>query len=443
MRGRVGIRDRWRSLDRRVIDAVIAAVMFGFMTVELVAKEVVAGENASNALAFILAGAIALPLAWHRRHPMAALAMATWATVVYALGHFNAFPGYALFFLLFGISLHSDRRRAATALVAVVVAMSVALWLQPATVVSPSTWVATLLAVAVAWLSGENLRAHRAREAALRDRAERLEREREERARQAVNEERLRIARELHDVVAHAMSVIAVQAGVANHVIDSRPEQARQALATVETNTRSALVEMRRLLGVLRQGDERSASLAPAPGLAEVPTLVRQLGEAGLAVDLHTDGSPPGGIPDGVDLSAYRIVQEGLTNVLRHGGPRARVTIGYPGAAVRVEICDDGRAPAAPDPATTRGAGHGLIGMRERVAVYGGTLTADPRPGGGFRLAATLPFDGPAGGPPGNGSAGGPPVNGPAGGPPVNGPAGCPPVNGSAGTPVNGAGGTR
>jgi signal transduction histidine kinase len=325
---------------------------------------------------------------------MTTLAISTWAVVVYSLGHFSAFPGYPLFALLFGISLHSDRRRAATALAAVATAMGVAMGLQPSSLVSGSTWVAVLLAVVVAWLSGENIRSYRMREAALRDRARRLEQEREERARQAVTDERLRIARELHDVVAHAMSVVAVQAGVANHVIDSRPELARQALGTVETNTRAALVEMRRLLGVLRQADDQTASLTPAPGLADLPTLVRQLSEVGLTVDLHADDPPPGGVPDGVDLSAYRIVQEGLTNVLRHGGPKAEVTIGYPAGAVEIEICDDGRPlDRAPRPRDVReGPGQGLIGMRERVTVYGGTLTAGPRPGGGFRLVATLPL---------------------------------------------------
>ncbi len=387
------LRERWRSVDRRVLDAVMAAVLFAFMALGLATQ---VGQNPSNVLAYLLSAAITLPFAWHRRHPMAVLAVSTWAVVVYALGHFSAFPGYALFVLLFGVSLHTDRRRAAIALAAVVVAMSVALSLQPPTVVTGATWISTLLAVVVAWLAGENIRSYRVREVALRERARRLEQEREERARQAVSEERLRIARELHDVVAHSMSVIAVQAGVANHVIDSRPDLARQALATVETNTRSALVEMRRLLGVLRQGDESSASLTPPPGLAQVPALLRQFGEAGVAVDLRVDGAPDG-VPEGVDLSAYRIVQEALTNVLRHGGAKAEVTIGYPRGAVEIEICDDGRRPAPSAVPDTRGSGHGLIGMRERVAVYGGTLTAGPRPGGGFRVAATLPFGVPAG----------------------------------------------
>ncbi|HLL69679.1 MAG TPA: sensor histidine kinase [Micromonosporaceae bacterium] len=389
------LRDRWRSIDRRSLDVLAALALFAFMAVELALAHREFGQHASTALAYLLAAAITLPFAVHRRHPVAVVAVSTWAVVVYALGHFSAFPGYGLFVLVFGVALHSGRRVSAAALGAVLFAMSFALSQQPAGVVTGSTWISTLLAVAVAWLSGENIRSRRLRLAVLEERARRLEYDREERARQAVSEERLRIARELHDVVAHSMSVIAIQAGVANHVIDSRPELARQALATVETHTRSALVEMRRLLGVLRQGDETAASLTPAPGLALVPGLVRQMEEAGLQVDLRMDGGPDG-IPDGVELSAYRIVQEGLTNVLRHGGPNAVVTIGYLPGAVQIEIVDDGAPPGAarsvPDRVAGGATGHGLIGMRERAAVFGGTLVAEPVQGGGFRVAAVLPY---------------------------------------------------
>lgn len=387
------VRTGWRSVDRRILDAGASALLFAFMVFELVGNQVMTGENASGAIAYLLAALVTLPFALHRGHPMTVLAICTWATVVYSLGRFSAFPGYALFVLLFGVSLHSDRRRSAVALGAVVAAMSVALILQPAGVVTGSTWISTLLAVAVAWLSGENIRSRRIQVAALQEDARRLEQERETQARQAVGQERLRIARELHDVVAHSMSVIAVQAGVANHVIDSRPEQARQALAAVETNTRSALVEMRRLLGVLRQGDEPSASLTPTPDVSQIADLVDQVRAAGLAVDLRVDGEPDG-IPDGVELSVYRIVQEGLTNVLRHGGPRARVTIAHRSGTVEIEIVDDGRRQEHKPPVTgtDRGAGHGLIGMRERVSIFGGTLVAEQRPGGGFRLVVTLPF---------------------------------------------------
>jgi len=383
------LRGPWRSIDRRVLDAVVAVLLFLLMAAELAGKGLEAGESVSTPIAYVLAAAITLPFAWHRRYPSASVACCTAAVVAYSLGHFSAFPGYPLFALTFAVSLHADRRRAAFAFAAALIALSVSLSLQPAGVVTASTWISTVLALTVAWLAGENVRGRRIRLSALEERARVLEREREMRERQAVGQERLRIARELHDVVAHSMSVIAVQAGVAHHVIDSRPELAREALATVETNTRAALVEMRRLLGVLRQGDEPSASLTPAPTLTDVPALVRQLAQAGLAVELRVDARPEG-VPEGVDLSAYRIVQEGLTNVLRHGGPTAQVSIGYPGSSVVIEICDQG--PRVRGRSGENGPGHGLIGMRERVAVFGGRLTAGPQPDGGFRVSATLPF---------------------------------------------------
>jgi signal transduction histidine kinase len=380
-------------VDRRVLDAVAAVLLFLLMAAELAGKDPVTGETAGTPLAYVSAAAVTVPFAWHRGRPLTSVTVCTVAVVAYSLGHFTAFPGYALFALTFAVSLHADRRRAGLTLGATLIALSVSLSLQPAGVVTLSTWISTALALTVAWLAGENVRVRRIRLAALEERTRMLEQDRELRERHAVGNERLRIARELHDVVAHSMSVIAVQAGVANHVIDSRPELARQALATVETNTRAALVEMRRLLGVLRQGDEPSASLTPAPGLTDVPVLVQQLAQAGLAVKLRVDGEPVG-VPGGVDLSAYRIVQEGLTNVLRHGGPTAQVAIGYPGTAVVIEICDEG--PGGRAPRTVDGTGHGLIGMRERVAVFGGRLTAGPRAGGGFRVLATLPFAGAA-----------------------------------------------
>jgi signal transduction histidine kinase len=387
----------WRALDRRAIDITVAVLLLALMVAELAARPLESGEAPSRPIAYVWAVLIALPIAVHRRFPVAALLVAGAAIIGYAAGHFVAFPGYAAFALTFVVSLHGGRGRGVLAFGIMTLAVGIAISLQAAPMVTPSTWIMTVLALLVAWLAGDNLRVRQQRWAALQARARRLEAEREERARQAVTEERLRIARELHDVVAHAMSVVAVQAGVANHVIDSRPDQARAALATVETNTRAALVEMRRLLGVLRQENEPSASLVPAPGLADVPRLVEQFRAAGLIVDVDVTGSPDG-VPDGVDLSAFRIVQEGLTNVLRHGGPRVTVRIAYQPGVVRVAVGDEGRH--APPPRAEPG--HGLIGMRERVAVFGGTLTADRRPGGGFDLVAALPY---AGAPVGVGSS--------------------------------------
>jgi signal transduction histidine kinase len=187
------------------------------------------------------------------------------------------------------------------------------------------------------------------------------------------------------------MSVIAVQSGVGHHVLDTQPEEARRALAAIETTSRAALIEMRRLLGVLRQEGEPRAALAPAPGLADLPFLLEQVKQAGLDVTLTMLGEVPE-VSSPVDLTTYRIVQEALTNILKHGGPTAQVRITYSEAEVYVEVLDDGR-PRTTRPAVARSElGHGLIGMRERVAVFGGRLSAGARPGGGYRVAAHLPL---------------------------------------------------
>ncbi|MBW8731989.1 MAG: sensor histidine kinase, partial [Terrabacter sp.] len=223
-----------------------------------------------------------------------------------------------------------------------------------------------------------------------------LEREREDRDRAAVTAERLRIARELHDVVAHSMSVIAVQAGVGSHVIATDPSAARAALGVIESTSRGALTEMRRMLGVLRQDGE--TALHPMPGLADIARLVAETRRTGLGVTVSStaDGA---NLPAGVDLAAYRVVQEALTNVLKHGGPVAHVHIACSEAEVELEVLDEGRA-RRPRPGdvpesgvgVAPGAGQGLVGMRERVELYGGSFEAGPRPGGGFRVHATLPY---------------------------------------------------
>jgi signal transduction histidine kinase len=263
-------------------------------------------------------------------------------------------------------------------------------------VVAPSDVISTLLATAVAWLAGDNLRQRRLRWAAMEERARLLEREREDRDRAAVVAERLRIARELHDVVAHSMSVIAVQAGVGRHVIESDAAAARDALAVIESTSRGALTEMRRMLGVLRQGDE--AAMHPMPGLADIPALVAETRRTGLGVAVESTGALAD-VPAGVDLAAYRVVQEALTNVLKHGGPVAHVTVACSEGRVELEVADEGRAerPSRQDSRgreidVAPGAGQGLIGMRERVELYGGTFEAGSRPGGGFRVHATLPY---------------------------------------------------
>jgi signal transduction histidine kinase len=253
------------------------------------------------------------------------------------------------------------------------------------------TPVSNALVIGAAWLLGHFVGVRRAYTTQLERTAE-LERARAEVARRAVAEERLRLARELHDVVAHAISVIAVQSGVGAHVANSQPEEAAKALVAIEATSRAALTELRRLLGVLRQDGESQGDLAPVPGLADLDGLLAEVAKAGLAVRLRVEGMPSP-LPAGVDLSAYRIVQEALTNVVKHAGPaRAQVTIGYGDREVTVEIVDNGRAMAAPTDNGRAELGHGMIGMRERVQMFDGELQAGPRPGGGFRVAARLPL---------------------------------------------------
>ncbi|MGZ8744899.1 MAG: sensor histidine kinase [Nocardioides sp.] len=240
----------------------------------------------------------------------------------------------------------------------------------------------------IGWLVGWALRERTERTEAAEDRAARAEREREAAARVAVAEERGRIARELHDVVAHALSVIVLQVGAVRHRMPDSAAAEREALGNVEQAGRTALAEMRRLLNAMREEGER-AELMPHPGLGDLDRLVHDVGAAGLAVDLRVLGEPAP-IPPGLDLSAYRIVQEGLTNSLRHGGAgRAEVTVDYAPDELRLEVRDHGRGDAAGD-----GRGHGLVGIRERVKIYGGDMSAAPAPGGGFLLRARLPRGG-------------------------------------------------
>ncbi len=363
------------------------------MAVELAERPLAPGQSASTVVAYLLAGGICAPFAVHRRFPVAAIVVSDLALAAYAIERFSAYPGYATFALVFGVGLHVGRVRAVVVYLAGMVGLIVALALQPAGVATASSWISTVLTVTVAWLAGEHLRSLRARRQLELEKAQRLAEQRADEGRRAVVEERLRIARDLHDVVAHSMSVIAVQAGVANHVFDERPELARQALGTIEVAARQGLVEMRRLLGVLRSeesGDADGAGSRPAEGLRDLDRLLEQFRAAGLRLEVkHL--AEISDLPAALDISAYRIVQEGLTNVLRHGGPVAQLTIRRSEAALQVEIRDEG-PPRRSGLSGSPGSGHGLTGIRERAALFGGTSQAGPEPQGGFRLWVELPI---------------------------------------------------
>jgi signal transduction histidine kinase len=272
---------------------------------------------------------------------------------------------------------------------------------------SLQAWVLTFIQFAAAFFLGDAQKRRLAYMAKLEALNVQLAEEQELRSRWAVSAERSRIARELHDVVAHSVSVMVVQAGAARRTVAASPGQAATALGQIEQTGRQALVELRRLLGLLRDDEAGDADLAPQPGLAHLELLAAAAREAGLPVEVAVEGEPRP-LPAGVDLSAYRIVQEALTNSLKHSGPsRTRILVRYGPHDLRLEIRDKGpagngqkkgqesafgRQPTDPDRQDRR-SGHGLIGMRERVALFGGTLETGSLPGGGYRVAARLPLD--------------------------------------------------
>jgi signal transduction histidine kinase len=330
----------------------------------------------------VVAG-IGLPLAVRRLRPRVVFAVVLAASLASALGGVvnDSFAGAAV--ALYAVAVARPRRRWEPTLA--IGAASAAVAVGGALVGPAGTQLAWLpLDCAVlggAWTVGRAVRERRAY--AARAAAELADR--------ATADERLRIARELHDIVAHSMSLIAVKAGVANHVAGERPEEARDALRVIEATSRSALAEMRRLLGVLRP-DHDTASLAPASGTGDLRELADRAAMAGVQVSLDVRGLER--VPEGVGLSVYRIVQEALTNVVRHAAPaRCLVAVVADGHAVAIEVTDDGPGrrvlPAGDGP----GRGHGLMGMRERAATSGGAFTAGPRPEGGFRVWASLPYE--------------------------------------------------
>ncbi|MCW2811515.1 MAG: two-component system histidine kinase [Friedmanniella sp.] len=385
---------RWgRSVLRPwLVDGAVVVLLIASMVLEASLRVRLSSQHPYDLAGVLLIAGMSVPYLAHRRLPMTMLTVELAALLAYSLLHYTAFPGLNAFVMLFGLALHTDRRRSAVAFLATLSVLMVALAVQPAGVTSLSDWISNVLCTAVAWLLGDNWRLRRGRWLSLRERNAALEHQQAEEAHKILVAERLRIARELHDSVAHSMSVIAVQAGMGHHVIDTQPQEAKRALAAIETTSRNALIEMRRLLGVLRQEGEQEAALMPAPGIGDLPTLVAQAHSAGVEVDVQRRGGPRE-LPPSVDLSAYRIVQEALTNTIRHGGREAQVLLDFGDAQLTIQVHDRGADRAADQAsAATPGSGHGLIGMRERVAVFGGQLSAGPRPGGGYGVRATLPL---------------------------------------------------
>jgi signal transduction histidine kinase len=371
------------ALDLLVVIAAVGAVVEVFLR----------GEDASTAplVAAVAVLALMLPLLARERSPFLA---PVWLWLLAAALSFlddrlvvgSAFVYAAGLISAFLIGSLRDARQGRIGLAIVVGSAAIIALNDPAHGLSEVLLIPATFALA--WLGGF---AHRERtEQVLRaeERAEQAEREREVAARLAVAEERARIARELHDIVAHAVSVMVLQTGAVRHRLPPELDEDVDALRGVEQTGRSALGEMRRLLGAMRRGDD-SAELAPQPGLARLDDLLEEVRRAGLPVDLHVEGEPVP-LPVAIDLSAYRIVQEGLTNALKHAhAGQAQVRIGYAADELRIQVLDDGDGSAP-----SNGAGHGLVGVRERVHLYGGEMTAGAAQGGGFRLSTTLPLSG-------------------------------------------------
>jgi signal transduction histidine kinase len=378
----------WRRRLEPLADPVIALAVLVLSLLPLLRAQD-CGCRTVPTWGYALVGAQCVPLVWRRRWPFAMSIVSGLLAMGYGLSSLPDPPvPYAGLVALYSAAAHASRRLARLAgLVAAVGigAVMIADWpnadFEDVTV--------NYLLFATAWLLGDSARSRRERAQQLEARAEQLERTRAAEAERAVAEERNRIAREMHDVVAHHVSMMVVQAEAGPVVVERDPRRAIEVFDAISATGKQALAEMRRLLGVLR--NDPAERLAPQPGADRIPDLVAGVRGAGLDVDLEIIGTVRD-LPPGVDLSAYRLLQEALTNVVRHAGPaRTTVRIEYADDALRLEVVDDGVGSLGTRPSP--GAGHGLVAMRERVALVGGTLRVGPRPDGGWTMTAVLPVD--------------------------------------------------
>ena len=383
------------------VDTFWAVFLLGLSGVSIASTSYASGRHGTAAGALAVSAVMCVAIALRRRWPekMLLLAGATGLAQL-VLDVEPVVADFAMLVIVYTVAAVGARWASRFALASGLAAATLAQIRWPQEYTSSAGLVALAIfqtvPFALAWVLGDSMRTRRAYFAQLEERAARLEKEREAQAKVAVAAERARIARELHDVVAHNVSVMVVQADGAAYVLDSAPDQAKKALETISSTGRQALAEMRRLLGVLRTGEHKEAGeYVPQPDVEQIDDLVEQCRTSGLPVDFKVEGTPRP-LPSGVELTAYRIVQEALTNTRKHGGPNT-------GASVRLVYFDDGLGLLVEDDGKgaphelyeeggADGQGHGLIGMRERVGMVGGTLDAGPRPGGGFRISALLPL---------------------------------------------------
>jgi signal transduction histidine kinase len=382
---------RLRSLDAErpwLADCVLAVAIFFAAGVAAATPD--ARYRPADATVYLLLVLGAVPYVARRRWPLACFVLASIpVAALLALGYSSAVIGAALFLAAYSVAAYSSGRVTALAGAYVVFVLMLLVAVAPE-VMGPAAVVTNAALFTGAFALGRGAHARRDNVVLLRERSQLAETARAEEARHAVAAERLRIAQELHDVLGHSLGVIALQASVGAHVMDADPAEAKASLEAISATSRSSLAEVRRILGALRT-DPGATCYHPPPGLDALDDLAAELTDAGLPVHVHLVGEP-GQVPAALELTAYRVAQEALTNVLKHAGPgaRAEVTVRYEPRQVTLQVDDDGRAtiPSNGTPPT----GHGQLGMRERVAVWGGTLHHGPRPGGGYRVSATLPY---------------------------------------------------
>ncbi|MGW4598560.1 sensor histidine kinase [Streptomyces sp. NPDC004457] len=395
-RARCGLKAHPLAADAALAAGVLACMVAGSFAAPQGHHGLTWDVHAPAVLSLLLMLAGSAALVFRRRAPKTVLAVTGTVSLVECVtGDPRAPVAMSAVIALFTVAATTDRSTTWRLGLLTMTVLTAA-----AMLAGPLPWYAQENLGVLAWTgigatAGDAVRSRRAVVQAIRDRAERAERTREEEARRRVAEERLRIARDLHDVVAHHIALVNVQAGVAAHVMDKRPDQAKEALAHVRQASRSALDELRATVGLLRQSGDPEAPTEPAPGLSRLEELADTFRSAGLPVSVaRADQGTE--LPAAVDLAAYRIVQEALTNVRKHAGPDAgaEVSVVRVGPNIEVTVLDDGPGtPGTPGAghASEDGGGHGLLGMRERVTALGGTLTTGPRYGGGFRVHAILP----------------------------------------------------
>ncbi len=380
-----------------MMDALVAVGMFVLSIASIVVWEgnTDPAPKEPDFWAYGLIAGQTLPLIWRRRFPVAVLSFIVFAFIVERGINYPsswAFFGIALAMYSVGAQLHPRR----SLLVGGIALDVVLLWTLAGIYFYDLEWFSFISVIAVLGfplLIGRETYHRQQRIIALERRAVEAEHQREQRASEAVDRERVRIARELHDVVAHEITVMTIQSAGARRIVEDDPVQARQAMESAEAAGHRALTEVRRMLGVLRTSDPKA--MDPQPGMADLDRLVDQMNQAGLPTSLEVSGEVRS-LPLGVDLNAYRIIQESLTNTLKHGGPdvRAQISIAYEPNSLAIEVSDDGRGAAA-WPGSPDEPGQGLVGMHERAAVLDGAIHTGPRPGGGYRVSAKIPIPSP------------------------------------------------